>query len=212
MRISRILFVLAAIGALAAQPVKANVIGQNLGTGNPPATLGGYTMNPYDPGTIAGQNYTAYETNGNGNSTGWATWGQSYTGPVHVSFAADPLTLTLNGTHAIYFYEEPNTFSDFIMTALDSSGVSVTTLVNGYHGSSAVGFYETNPAQSLTSITVSCSDVTGFAIGEFGIDTGSVRGVIGPASSPVPEPSTVLLLGAGIAGLGLFGRRKSHKS
>jgi hypothetical protein len=210
MRISKCLFVLAAIGTLAAQPVRAGVIGQDLGTGNPLATLGSYTMNPYEPGTISGESYTAHEVNGNGTGDGWATWGQSYTGAVHVSMGPNPLTLTLNGTHAIYFYEEPNQFLDFNMTAVDSSGVSVTTLINGYHGSSAVGFYETDPTQTLTSITVTCSDTSGFAIGEFGIDSGTFKGSIGP--SAVPEPTTMLLLGAGLGALGMFGRRKARKA
>jgi len=99
---------------------------------------------------------------------------------------------------AVDFYEEPNQFADFSMTATDSSGATVTTIINGFHGSAGVGFYENNPGGPyLTSITVTCTDPTGFAIGEFGINGGTLTGGIG-----VPDGgATVLLLGAAMVGL-----------
>ena len=139
MRILRAILLVAAMGVLLSSPVNATVTGVDLGTGLPPATLGGFTMDSYEPGVIAGESRTAHIVNGSGDT--WATWGQSYTGDVHVSMGPDPLTLTLSGVHAIYFYEEPNYFKDFYMTATDSSGISITTLINGYHGSSGVGFF-----------------------------------------------------------------------
>ena len=89
------------------------------------------------------------------------------------------------------------------MTATDSSGASVTTLINGYLGSSGVGFYS-DSGDTLTSITVTCSDTTGFAIGEFGIDTGRISGGVGT----VPEPATIIIWSL-LGGLGLvFALRK----
>ncbi len=66
----------------------------------------------------------------------------------------DTLTLTLSGnTEAVDFYEEPNTFDNFTMTATDSSGVSVSTVINGDAGSSGVGFYE-DRSRSLANVTI----------------------------------------------------------
>jgi hypothetical protein len=201
-------FLLVAIlGFCVLQATAAAVTGVNIGTGLPPATLGGYTMTPFEPGTIGGENGTALECGGVGcGGVGWATWGQSYTGDVHVCDAAPcvggTLTLTLSGpVEAVDFYMEPQQFLDFVMTATDSSGVTVSTVINGFHGSSAVGFFE-NVAGGpyLTSISVSASDPTGFAIGEFGISGGSLRG-------SVPEGSTIELMGLGLACIGLLRRR-----
>jgi len=199
--------------ALALHTASAQVVGVNLGTGNPPATLGGYSMVAFDPGSIGGAQQ-GYESGGSGAAPEdiWATWGQSYTGHIYVVDTPDssgvvPTTLLFTlgaGTQAVDFYEEPNQFSNFLMTATDSSGVSVSTVINGFHGSSAVGFYESNPADFLTSITVTCTDPTGFAIGEFGVnDGGSLHGGVPDVSS------TVLLLGLSLVGLVALRRRLS---
>jgi hypothetical protein len=188
----------------------ASVTAVDLGTANPPTVLGGYTVGAFEPGTITGESYTAHETGGNGDGLAgyWATWGQSYTGYVHVVFPTNPLTINLTGPHAVYFYEEPNYFEDFSMTATDSSGASVTTVINGYHGSSGVGFFETNPLDTLTKITVTCTDASGFAVGEFGLDTGTLNGGIGS----VPEPATIVvwsLLGTVAMAVGWWRRAKA---
>ena len=155
----------------------ASVVGVDLGTANPPGTLGIYTVTPYEPGPLVGENGYAHETNGNddgGGTTSWATWGQNYTGFVHVFLTDQSISFTLTGVHAIYFYEEPNVFADFTMTATMGS-TTVATIVNGFHGSSGIGFYSTN-GNFLTSVTITCSDTSGFAIGEFGIDNGTIHG------------------------------------
>jgi len=41
---------------------------------------------------------------------------------------------------------------------------------------------------------------------------GSTFGITGSAPAPVPEPSTLLLLGSGLIGLVVFGKRKLHKN
>jgi len=194
----------ALIGLLALPQARAVVIAVDLGTAVPPATLGGYAMFAFEPGVIAGESYTAHEVNGDG-SDGWATWGQTYTGAVHVKLGTLPLTLSLTDAQAVYFYMEPNQFSDFTMTAKDSSGASVTTTINGFHGSSGVGFYQTDPLLSLSSISVICSDPTGFAVGEFGVNQGGkISGSIGES---VPDSgSTAAFLFLGMLGIVAFRR------
>ena len=192
-----------------AQQASANVVGVDLGTGLPPAVLGGYTMNPYDPGFITGQDYYAHLTNGSddgGGTGGWATWGQNYTGNVYVSLSSSALTINLAGNvSAVYFYMEPNAFQDFTMTATDSSGTQVSTIINGNHGSAGVGFYVDVPGSSyLTQITVTSTDPSGFAVGEFGLDNGSLTGQVG-----VPEGgASFALMAMSLFGLGVVPRIK----
>lgn len=193
----------AIVGFCAAEQASALVMATDLGTGLPPATLGGYTMVPYDPGSIAGA-----ETRTVG--VDWNTWGQGYTGQVYAYFGDGPITLVLGaGTQACYFYEEPNAYADFYMTATDSSGVSVTTLINGYYGSAGVGFWTTGASEYLSTIVVTCTDPSGFAIGNFGINEGgSLGGFIG---ENVPDAgSTLSLVALALCGLGIvrarFGR------
>jgi len=200
--------------AFALHPASAQPTGVNLGTGAPPATLGGYTMAAFDPGVIPGAQQ-GFESGGDGSAPEdiWATWGQSYTGHIYVvddegaPGFSDTVTITLGaGTQAVYFYEEPNQFLNFSMTATDSSGVSVSTIINGFHGSSAVGFYETDPSDFLSSITVTASDPTGFAIGEFGVNVGgSLTGTVG--SGTPDASSTILLLGLSLVALVALRRR-----
>jgi hypothetical protein len=208
----KLLAAIATIGLWPLQHLAANPVGVDIGTGLPPTTLGGYTMAAFDPGSIPGaQQSTMISGSGGGSEDFWATWGQSYTGHVYVvddtsspSFS-DTITITLGaGTQAIDFYEEPNQFLNFDMTATDSSGVSVTTVINGFHGSSGVGFYETDPSAFLSTITVTATDPTGFAIGEFGVNTGgSFTGTVGA----VPDSgNTLILIGVGLLGLVAYRR------
>jgi len=194
---------LSALAVLGLQQARAQVTAVNIGTGLPPSTLGTYTMTSFDPGPIAGESYYSHETAGNwdGGGTGeWNTWGQNYTGNVYVEYSPNSLTLTLSGSvEAVDFYEEPQQFANFYMTATDSSGATVTTLINGDYGSSGIGFYEdVAGGPYLTSITVSCTDPTGFAIGEFGINGGTVTGSL----NSVPDTgSTLAILALGLCGL-----------
>ena len=213
---TKILALISLAAGLVCPRLGATVVGVDLGTGLPPTTLGSYTMAAFDPGFVTGQSYFSHEVAGNwdGVTTGgegqWNTWGQNYAGNVYVAYTSSSLTLLLSGgAHAVYFYEEPNVYDNFYMTATDSSGVSVTTLINGYHGSSGVGFYETNPLDTLVSIVVTCTDPSGFAIGEFGLDSGTLTGTVGT----VPDAAStagLIVVGFGLisfAGKSRFGQR-----
>jgi len=206
--VKKVLFALACV-MLVASAAHALPVGVDLGTGLPPASLGAFAMTPFDPGSIAGESYRAHMTNGNGDG-GWATWGQNYTGWVDVcvdTCAGGTLTLSLSGSvSAVYFYMEPNQFQNFLMKAVDSSGVAVSTVINGFHGSSGVGFYTTD-GSFLSSISVTATDPSGFAIGEYGVDHGTIGGCIGPTCSVPEYGSASQYLGMGLFGLALLRRR-----
>jgi murein DD-endopeptidase MepM/ murein hydrolase activator NlpD len=167
------------------------------GTSTPPATLGSassmlYSMLPFGPDSrAAGTSVSsvagpAESLSPSGSApTGtigfsaalnhcviggcWETWSNGYKGDVYVS-GAQSVTITLPaGANAFYFYAEPNQFENFTMTATMSDGTTSGPIsVAGYAGAKYFGFYTTGTAP-LASITVTGSDPTGFAIGEFGI-------------------------------------------
>jgi len=191
----------------------AQVTAVNIGTGLPPATLGPYLMVPFDPGSIAGTiQATMVGGNGAAPEDNWNTWGQLYTGNVYATFTANVITLTLHGpVEAVDFYEEPTLYADFTMTATDSSGASISTVINGFHGSGGIGFYEDSTGGSyLTSITVTTDpSAGGEAIGEFGIDGGTLTG--GTGGSGVPDNGlTLAMMALGLAGLGVYARRTAN--
>ena len=187
--------------APAAQAVSIAV---DLGTGAPPALLGGFTMTafPADP-QPAGYAAVSSVASPLGGAvvfsedhfhaivpSDWSSWSHGYTGDVYWTGGPTTSTFALPvGTAAFYFYAEPEPFEVFSITATSSDGTFLTVDVDGYGGANGFGFYD---AIGLASITVS-SDVS-FAVGEFGI---------------APEPSTVLLLGAGLGALGLRRLRRS---
>jgi hypothetical protein len=152
------------------------------GTAAPPATLGPYTMTPFgldaqtlgvnvpgvsDPaGTIG---FTPSLTHARVNQ-GWATWSHGYTGDVYYT-GGTQITITLPaGTKAFYFYAEPNNFALFSVEATAQDGTTSGPIsVDGNAGAKYFGFYATGET-TLESITVTTSDTTGFAVGEFGIN------------------------------------------
>jgi len=189
--------------ALASASSFASITAVDLGTGAPPASLGGYaiTLFPDDgrpvindvsdvPSPLGGDVTFSPDLSHRKIGTGWATWSHGYTGDVYYSNGATSITLGLPAdTAAFLFYAEPNPFAVFTITATANDGTLLSVDVDGFAGANGYGFYTT--ATALTSITVSSS--IDFAVGEFGI----AKGVI-------PETSTVVS-GAVLAGLLGFG-------
>ncbi len=125
----------------------------------------------------------------------WATWSNSYTGDVYAT-GATSVTMTLPDTNAFYFYAEPQQFANMTFTATTANGTSSGPItVQGNSGARYFGFYTTGTSP-LTSIAVTTSDPTGFAIGEFGIAAPyqfvlPVRYITNPAVLTQPDPTGV---------------------
>jgi hypothetical protein len=162
------------------------------GTAAPPATLGPYTMTSFGPdpqpvgatvtgvsdpaGTIGFAPPLTHSTVGNG----WATWSHGYTGDVYSTPSGGPITITLpTGTRAFYLYAEPNVFNVFTVQATAQDGTtSGPVQVQGNSGAQYFGFYATGTT-NLASITVTTSDTSGLAVGEFGIAPAAASPPIG---------------------------------
>jgi hypothetical protein len=166
-------------------------------TSAPPGTLGGYTMTAFgtdsqpvcpavghtvtgvtDPaGTIG---FSSALSHDQATISCWATWSHGYTGDVYddsitnTGAASVPAQITITlpaGTNAFYLYAEPNVQSPFTITATAQNGTtSDPVTVNGAGGAQYFGFYGTGGVK-VASITVTSSDTSGFAVGEFGINT-----------------------------------------
>jgi hypothetical protein len=160
------------------------------GTAAPPATLGGYTMTPFGVdsqalGNVSGVTgptgsigFTPALSHDTVPSGGWATWSHGYTGDVYdTAETADPTQATIMlpaGTKAFYLYAEPNDFDNFTVQATAQDGTtSGPVTVQGNSGAQYFGFYGTGDA-TIASITITCNDISGFAVGEFGISNGIV--------------------------------------
>lgn len=208
----------AALGvAITATSLSAQITGVSGSTATPPAVFGGYAMTPFvlDPQPFGNTTSVASPLGGLLSfssslnhvrvGSGWATWSNGYTGDVYWT-GATSVTFTLPTlTSAFYFYAEPDQFSVFNITA--TSGTTILAEdVNGSSGAKFFGFF-TDGSTSLTTISITTTDQTGFAMGEFGIAQGRSAAV-----SPVPEPSTYALFGAAsLVGMVLFRRSRQKK-
>ena len=163
------------------------------GTNAPPATLGPYTMTPFGPDPYPVGTFMDGVVDAAGNSigltppmvhdtigNGWATWSHGYTGDVydtfHDNYDLDKQHRTIwlpEGTKAFYFYAEPQQFALLQIQATAQDGTTSGPIdVQGLAGAQYYGFYATGDS-TLSSIDVSTTDPTGFAIGEFGINPGA---------------------------------------
>ena len=203
--------VVALLGLTVLAPLaQAQLIGVAGSKAAPEKEYGGYTMTQFEDDTRP--DYTLVNKVGSplGGSVlfgklpvihseigaGWLTWSNGYVGDVYYAASLVPLTLTLpTETKAFYFYAESNNRGNHNFT-VKSGNVTLKETINGNGGAELFAFYAVGDAL-LSSITISSNDITGFAIGEFGI----ARAV------PVPEPSTYAIAGAaGLCGLVLVRR------
>ena len=211
---SRLLFVagalLAAIAVIAPQGQTVQAAGiefdGSVGTGPPPATLGGYPMTPFpaDPrpnfqmvSTVPGPAAPLIFSKAIQKvqvGAGWTNFGHGYLGGLYLTEtgpSGDFLTMFLPpGTTAFYFYAQSNRlgFFSFIATASDgtTSGPILVESNASTGGARFFGFYTTG-TPTLTSISVHMTDEPddlGFAVGDFGIST-SRRATAGAAAAGV---------------------------
>ncbi|HVP12067.1 MAG TPA: PEP-CTERM sorting domain-containing protein [Phycisphaerae bacterium] len=195
-------FVAVAVGFFAfVAAANAGIVGVDVGTGAPPATLGGYTISalPLDltpdftsvggaPGSPPLSGAITFSPALDAYTVGasWASWSHGYTGRVYYTGSATTATIGLPAsTGAFLFYAEPNPFAVWGITATADDGTFVTASVNGSGGANGFGFYGTG-GTSLASITVTSG--VDFAVGEFY----GVR---------VPEPATLTVLALGALSL-----------
>jgi hypothetical protein len=192
-------------------PAKAALMGVDLGTGAPPATLGGYSMTEF--GTARGGEGGSVSSLDSGTGftlgfteamikesigAGWATWSHGYDGGVYKSNGRTSQTLTLApGAGAFDFWVEPDPFAVITITAKASDGTSLTESINGQGGASGFGFFSPDGSTTISSITITSS--VDFAIGEFGVS---------PVQQAVPEPTSLTLLGIGAVSLLGYGWRR----
>ena len=220
MKISSISRLLGAVGALfLTTALSAQITGISGSTSAPPATLGGYTMTAFgtDPQPLFSNTLNVVSPLGGLLSfssglthskigVGWATWSHGYKGDVYMT-GDTFVTFTLpTDTYAFYFYAEPDLFDVYNITA--TAGVTMLSeSVHGSYGAKFFGFF-TDGSVALSTISITTTDDTGFAVGEFGIARGPS---LAAAITPVPEPSTYALAGAAaLVGIVLL-RRKQKK-
>lgn len=122
---------------------------------------------------------------------GWGTWSGGYTGIVYYTNGATSFSFSLTPVGALGFEIEPNPFAVYDITLTLEDASVLTQSVDGNAGAKFFGWV----GAGITSVTIS-SDVD-FAFGNF----------FSPGS--VPEPATLALIGAGLAGMGVLRRRKA---
>ncbi|RZA21085.1 MAG: hypothetical protein EOP93_04075, partial [Lysobacteraceae bacterium] len=182
--------------AAASFTASADILFANLGTGAPPATVGGHVLTPFDqaaqasiadyttgisviPGSpVAGSLGISPTADKRTVGVSWwagntAAWGHGYTGPVFY-VQARPVVLTLPAnTQAFYFYVQQDQGGTFNVSATTNSGVTsgAVPVLSGPSGSAnGFAFYST-AGETITSISISndAPSFPGMAIAEFGI-------------------------------------------
>jgi len=190
----------------------------NLGNiaGAQPATVNGV---PFDPFVITGNpttvgNFTLFESPGSlvgNNNFGWPTPPYATLSPMYQTLLGSaangniPVTLTLTMSalsigqdYQFEWWTNDSSAPNYTTTATAGSSVSLsdnTTNVLGGIGQFAIGTF----TASATSHSIAFSGITGFPT----INAFELRAI--------PEPSTLVLGLAGLAGLSLFGLRKRFR-
>jgi len=88
---------------------------------------------------------------------------------------------------------------------LPSSDWGINYLSNGAPGDGIERLYMSSAFDGILSFTVTSQNAYCFGLDNFYIDEEA------PPINPVPEPSTMVLMGLGLAGLAGFGRKKFRK-
>ena len=176
---------------LSGAPSEAAIHFVDLGTGAPPASLGGLPVTPYDlaaqaaipeftqvtsipgdPNPPATLTTVSPSVNKRNIGSGWATWSNGYTGAVYFR-TGDSVTVSFQiPALAFYLYVEPNNFSPpFNITVTASDGtIAGPVLVSGTGGARGFGFYSDVVNAGIANVRVDADPAAnGFAVGELGI-------------------------------------------
>jgi hypothetical protein len=171
---------------------QAIVVYQNLGTGAPPSTMGGYTLTPFNTAPQAAIADLTYVTTIPGSPifgnlttdrsvqkrtvpSTWNNWSHGYTGPVFMTYDGAYYTSVVLSlppfTGAFYFYAEGDNYATWHITATSNSGVTSGPVdVTTPGGARGFGFYTTEDDEYISSITVTVdAGALDMALGEFGI-------------------------------------------
>lgn len=138
----------------------------------------------------------------------WGTWSGGKTPRILYTQGLSSVTGSFNGSVTAFGFEmEPNSFGFFPMTLSLSDGSSLSQDVNGDAGALFFGWTDGSISSMALSISPNQEGATSdFAFGEM-VKSESTPTV----PETVPEPATMLLLGSGLLGMGVYARRRFRK-